>query len=44
MFDREDCQALKTLINNSIITPKDHKTPIKVLDTIQTKMKEHLWH
>ena len=46
MFEGEDQQALQTLVYNRTITPDHHKTPIRVLNTIQTttKEKEHFWH
>ena len=44
--EEEDCQALKNLTDNGIITPEGPKVPIRVLDAIQTTIKEeeHFWH
>ena len=36
----EDFQALHTPTGNGTITPDDQKDPLRVLDAIQTKMKE----
>ena len=46
MFKRGNCQALQILIDNDTITPEDQKVPIRVLDAIQTTIKEeeHFWH
>ena len=40
MFEKEDCQVLQTLTDNGIITPEDHKDPVRVLVAIQTTIKE----
>ena len=46
MFKGEDHQALQNLTENGNIIPNDQKTPIKVLDAIQTTIKEeeNFWH
>ena len=45
MFEGEDCQTLQTLSDNGTLTSEDQKAPIRVLDAIQTTIKEeeHFW-
>ena len=46
IYERTDCQAQQMIIDNGTITPEDQKVPIRLVDGIQTtiKEKEHFWH
>ena len=46
MFEGEDCQALKTLINNNTVTPEAQEIPAQALKAIQSVIKKdvHFWH
>ena len=46
MFQDGDREALQALLDNNTITPEDQLTPTRVLNAIQTSIKEdeHFWH